>query len=141
MKMGDLTKPLIYEMRVPSCDVDSFGHVNNSIYLRYLEAARNEYMLRRGLVFADFERWGAGPVLISAKLEFKQPCHTDDELAISGALSRRGHTRFRIFHEVLRSSDRILACRAELEFAWVQLASGRPCRIPPDFIRAFALEE
>ena len=133
--------PLTSRLRVRSCDVDSFGHVNNAVYLQYCEGARNDYMLERGLTFADFTKWGAGPVLTSARLDFKAPARTDDELVISGTLVMDGRIRFRIDHEIQRESDRALICRARLEFAFVELATGRPCRVPDGFRSAFEVAE
>ena len=130
---------LISELRVRSCDVDSFGHVNNAVYLMYAEAARNDYMLQRGLTFADFERWNAGPVLFSANLEYKSPAHTDDELLITGVMENQGRTRFGIVHEMLLKKDNRLVCRANLSFAFVDLTTGRPCRIPEAFAKPFGI--
>jgi acyl-CoA thioester hydrolase len=130
---------LISELRVRSCDVDSFGHVNNAVYLMYAEAARNDYMLQRGLTFADFERWKVGPVLCSAKLDYKFPARTDDELVITGDMQNQGRTRFGIVHEMLLKKENRLVCRAELAFAFVDLSTGRPCRIPEPFANAFGL--
>ncbi|HAV60937.1 MAG TPA: hypothetical protein DCY13_01050 [Verrucomicrobiales bacterium] len=126
-------------LRVRSCDVDSFGHVNNAVYLQYCEGARNDYMLERGLTFADFERWQAGPVLTRAQLEFKFPARTDDQLAIRGNISLIGRTRFRIQHEVVRIPDGTHVCGADLHFAFVDLTSGRPVRVPAKFLAAFEL--
>jgi acyl-CoA thioester hydrolase len=134
-----MTDKLISELRVRSCDVDSFGHVNNAVYLMYAEAARNDYMLQRGLIFADFERWKAGPVLFSAKLDYKSPARTDDELVITGHMQNQGRTRFGIVHEMLLKKDSRLICRAELVFAFVDLTTGRPCRIPEPFAKAFGI--
>jgi acyl-CoA thioester hydrolase len=130
---------LLSELRVRSCDVDSFGHVNNAVYLMYAEAARNDYMLQRGLTFDDFDRWKAGPVLFSAKLEYKFPARTDDELVITGDMQNQGRTRFGIVHEMLLKKENRLVCRAELAFAFVDLSTGRPCRIPEPFAKAFGL--
>ncbi len=133
-----VSSTLVSELRVRSCDVDSFGHVNNAVYLQYCEGARNDYMLQRGLTFADFKQWNIGPVLYSARLDFKSPAHTDDELIIEGVLSFTGRTRFRIDHNLVLKGDRKLICHAELEFAFVDLTTGRPCRVPEPFIKAFA---
>jgi acyl-CoA thioester hydrolase len=130
---------LVSELRVRSCDVDSFGHVNNAVYLMYAEAARNEYMLQRGLTFADFKRWMVGPVLFSAKLDYKAPAFTDDELIITGLMQAQGRTRFSIVHDFLKKPDQKLICHAELDFAFVDLTTGRPCRMPEEFAKAFGI--
>lgn len=128
---------LVSRLRVRSCDVDSFGHVNNAVYLQYCEGARNDYMLERGLTFADFRKWNAGPVLVTARLDFRQPAVTDDELVIHGVLECEGRVRFRIDHRIERAPDGGLVCLARLDFAFVDLGSGRPCRIPDAFRKAF----
>jgi acyl-CoA thioester hydrolase len=134
-------RKLISKLRVRSCDIDSFGHVNNAVYLRYFEGARNDYILESGLTFADFARWDAGPVLVSARLDFKLPTKADDELLISGVMRHQGRTRFRIDHEIVRQSDQRIVCQAQLDFAFVTLTTGRPCRMPAEFSRAFGLNE
>ena len=133
----DSEKTLSMEITVRSCDTDSFGHVNNAVYLNYCEAARNEYMLQRGLGFRDFEKWRLGPVLTSAMLEFKSPAHTDDRLVVYGALSPVSPIRFTIDHEIVTKGDRRLVCTAKLGFAFVNLDTGRPSRIPAPFLQAF----
>jgi len=131
---------LISVLRVASCEVDSFGHVNNAVYLQYCERARNDYMLQRGLRFEDFHAWNAGPVLFRAVLDYRVPAKVDDELTVHGEIHAQSRTRFRIIHRFERVSDQREICVAELGFAFVVLESGRPCRIPQQFLKAFGLE-
>ena len=130
---------LLSTIFVSSCEVDSFGHVNNAVYLRYCERARNDYMLQRGLKFASFHKWGAGPVLVRAVLDYRRPARVDDELRVRGEIVARGRTRFRMTHRFERASDGVEICVAELDFAFVDLNSGRPCRIPGLFLAAFGI--
>ena len=130
---------LISTIRVASCDVDSFGHVNNAVYLQYCERARNDYMLQRGLKFDDFRAWDAGPVLFRAVLDYRRPAVVDDELRVLGEITSSGRTRFRIIHRVERVADQAEICTATLEFAFVRLTSGRPCRVPLPFLAAFGI--
>ncbi len=39
---------------VTSYELDSFGHVNNAVFLNYLEKARCDFMTLKGLRFDDF---------------------------------------------------------------------------------------
>ena len=129
---------LTSEFRVRSCDVDAFGHVNNAVYLQYCEGARNDYMLQKGLTFSDFQNWKEGPVLYAARLDYVQPAYTDDELLIEGEFIITGKTRFRIRHDMKLKSDGTLICHADLDFAFVNLETNRPCRIPKAFYDAFS---
>jgi acyl-CoA thioester hydrolase len=127
-------------LHVASCEVDSFSHVNNAVYLQYCERARNDYMLQRGLRFDDFKKWGAGPVLFRAALDYRRPAIVDDELRVHGEIVSGGRTRFQIVHRFERGSDQAEICVAHLEFAFVSLDSGRPCRIPRAFLGAFGID-
>ncbi len=126
-------------IHVASCEVDSFSHVNNAVYLQYCERARNDYMLQRGLKFDDFQEWGAGPVLVQAQLNYRRPARVDDELCVHGEIRGQSRTRFQIVHRFERTFDQSEICIAELGFAFVSLTSGRPCRIPDQFLRAFGV--
>lgn len=133
------TNQLVSKICVASCEVDSFGHVNNAVYLQYCERARNDYMLQCGLKFGDFKKWNAGPVLFRAVLDYKRPSVVDDELRIHGEIISRGRTRFQIVHRFERIIDQSIVCSAELEFAFVDLTTGRPCRVPAQFFGAFGI--
>ena len=133
-------KQLVHTLHVSSCEVDSFGHVNNAVYLQYCERARNDYMLQVGLKFSDFEEWKAGPVLYRAELDFRRPARVDDELNVTGVIEYSGKTRFRIVHQFLCDDHDGPVCRADLEFAFVNLETGRPCRVPAQFFAAFEVE-
>jgi len=130
---------LVSTIHVASCEVDSFGHVNNAVYLQYCERARNDYMLQRGLKFDNFQAWNAGPVLFRAVLDYRRPAVVDDELQVQGVISSAGRTRFQIVHRFVRAADQVEICVAELGFAFIALESGRPCRIPPPFLAAFGI--
>ena len=129
---------LISERTVRSYELDSFGHVNNAVYLQYCEGARNDYMIQRGIQFSDFQRWNMGPVLFRANIDYKRPAHTDDLLIIEGSFTFNGKTRFKINHRMIRQADNQLICLAALEFAFVNLTTQRPCRAPLDFVKAFS---
>lgn len=131
------SEKLVSERIVRSYELDSFGHVNNAVYLQYCEGARNDYMLQRGIQFSDFRSWNIGPILYRAKVDFKRPAHTDNVLRIEGIITFNRKTRFTIDHQIFRTNDDELICLATLEFAFVNLTTQKPCRAPEGFIMAF----
>ena len=128
---------LYSERIVRSYELDSFGHVNNAVYLQYCEGARNDYMLQRGIAFHDFHEWGIFPVLYRSELDYKQQARADDRLSISGVIEFNGKTRFTINHDILRLTDNTVICIARLYFAFINRTNQRPCRAPAAFVEAF----
>ena len=61
--------------------MDSMGHVNNTLYFRYLESARLEYILR-----FDPQRFGAGMILGSTSCKFIIPLTYPDTVTVTAKI-------------------------------------------------------
>jgi len=106
-------------VRVRSYELDSFGHVNNAVYLQYLEYARSEYLLQVGISFNDFKLWNAMPYVVRAEIEYKHSSRYDDELEITGWVSSWGKSSFVLSYEIYNRSAGRMGALAEVKFAWV----------------------
>ncbi|HEY3283125.1 MAG TPA: thioesterase family protein [Armatimonadota bacterium] len=129
--------PLACDLRARSYEMDSFGHVNNAVYLQYLEAARCEYLLQRGVSFADFARWGVAPVLVHASLDYRSPCRCDDLLRFHARAVPHRRTGFGFEYLVTNQTTGATALTARLQFVFTNAQTGRPTRPPEAFLAAF----
>ena len=86
-------------------DLDAFGHVNNAVYLTYLEEARIAFLEHLGLVreLADMAM-----ILARAEIDFRSPARAGDELDIAVRATRLGTKSFELGYEVA-SGGRLLA--------------------------------
>ncbi len=109
----------VANLRVRSYELDSFGHVNNAIYLQYLEYARSEYLLRQGMSFNDFFKWNAIPYVVRVEIDYKSSSRYEDELEITGWVSVWGKSSFVLSYEVFNKSTGRMAALADVKFAWV----------------------
>jgi acyl-CoA thioester hydrolase len=131
-----LLSPLIARHRVKSYELDSFGHVNNAVYLNLFEGARNEYMLQRGLSFSDFSTWKAHPIVAEAWVRFRRPAFVDDVLIIHGSVENASAVSFTILYRIERESDGQCLSDGSTRMAFVD-SSGKPTRIPQAFKEKF----
>jgi len=123
------------ELVVRSYEMDSFGHVNNAVYLNYLEAARCDCLNQVGLSFNDFARWGAIPVVAEAHLHYKAPAYADDVLIVKTTMAELRRASFVMRFEIeKKDGTRVLS--AEMEFLFLT-PDGKPTRIPAAFSEAF----
>jgi YbgC/YbaW family acyl-CoA thioester hydrolase len=129
--------PLVVRLKVRSYELDSFGHVNNANFLHYLEFARGEFMALKGMGFADFEKWGARPVVARAWVDFRTPAFADDLLRIEGRITSWGRVRFTLCYTIYNESKDRLCAEAETVMAFVN-HQGKPVPIPEPFRHAFA---
>ena len=118
--------------QVRSYELDSFGHVNNAVFLNYLEYARTEYLLQRGLSFRDFFKWNAIPYVTLVKMQFKSSARVHDMLEIYGEISEWRKIQFTIHYEIMNLSSKKLSLIADVHFAFVN-REERPVAIPEEF--------
>lgn len=124
--------------RVRSYEMDSFGHVNNAVYLNYLEAARGEYLRQEGLSYDLFREWKAFPVVRRASIEFLSPLKVYDEITVRGTFEPLRRTGFRAHQVIVRTEDKVIVFNAALELVFTD-AMGRPMAVPDVFRERFLL--
>ncbi|HSB38475.1 MAG TPA: thioesterase family protein [Gaiellaceae bacterium] len=95
----------VHRERVRFRDLDAMGHVNNAVFLTYIESARVAFL----------QHLGAAPTLeamsiIVARIEidFRAPVGLGDEVEVSVHASRFGAKSFDLDHE-LRVGDTVVA--------------------------------
>jgi acyl-CoA thioester hydrolase len=90
-------------------DLDAYNHVNNAVYLTYLEEARDEWLERA--LGQDGAAWGY--VLARVAVDFRRELRQDDdEVVASCALARLGNSSVTT-REELRTREGELAAEAE----------------------------
>ncbi len=78
-------------------DQDAFGHVNNTLPLRWFESARIAYAERIGLT-AMFASERIGPILASIRCDYRRQLHYPDTVFVGARVSRIGRTSLTMDH-------------------------------------------
>ncbi len=118
-------------------DLDEMQHVNNAVYLAYLEDCGMGVLADGGWPMMRLIENGFGIVVRRYRIEYRQPAFMDDELALATWVSDvKRATAVRHF-TITRIHDAALLLRARLLLVFVDLQTGQPIRIPPDFLADF----
>ncbi|HYZ04970.1 MAG TPA: thioesterase family protein [Rubrobacter sp.] len=121
------------KIRVRYAEIDAQGHVNNATYLSYFEVGRVEWLRATGHSYREMERQGRGLVVVEALLHYRRPAFFDEELTLSTNLAELGKISLRFDYEVLRDGEVLVS--GHTRHACVDLASGKPVRMPEELIR------
>ena len=97
-------------IRVAWGDMDALGHVNNVVYIRWLESGRVDYMMHGG-IFALMEDAGVGPILASIQCRYKAPVTFPDNVTIATRITSVSDDRVTMQHEIY--SDKLQRVVAE----------------------------
>jgi acyl-CoA thioester hydrolase len=127
-------KKLVHETRFPVRwgDMDAMGHVNNTIYFRYLEIVRVEWLRQVG---GPPDPSGEGPVIVNAFCNFlKQLEYPGDALA-RHYVANPGRSSFDTFITLERADQPgVIYAEGGATTVWMDFPSGKSAPMP-DWLR------
>ncbi len=113
--------------RVRNYECDPYGHVNNAVYLQYLEYARTEYLRSVGFDYPAAVAAGYGLYVARAEIDYKRSALPDDMLTIQSWPVKKGAASGIMGQRILKGSD--LVVEARITWAFVD-SRGIPTKIP-----------
>jgi acyl-CoA thioester hydrolase len=119
-------------------DIDPAGHVNNAVYLAYTEDCGVQTALAHGWPMGRMMAAGFAIVARRYRIEYLQPALLGDELEVTTFVADVKRATAVRHYTIRRLADNALLARAYALWVWVDLASGRPIRVPADFLADFA---
>jgi acyl-CoA thioester hydrolase len=122
-------------------EIDDLGHANNVVYISWLQAAAVAHSAAQGWPGARYHELGQGWVVRSHAIEYLLPAFAGDHVVVeTWVASMKKVTSLRRYR-IVRHGDGALLATAETNWAFVDLAGGRPVRIPPEVAGAFVVVE
>ena len=90
-------------------EMDALGHVNNTVYFRYFEDVRIEYIRQLGLDLLQ-PKVPLGPILAQIGCNFMRPVVFPDTLTVGCRIASIGNTSFRMEQgEYSQQQQRVVA--------------------------------
>jgi acyl-CoA thioester hydrolase len=114
-------------------DMDALGHVNNTVYFRYMEQARIEWLYAVARETGHGYAAGSGAVIVNASCTFTEPLLYPGDVEVRMFLAAPGRTSVASYYEIWKDDRRHADGAAKI--VWIDLASGRPMPLP-DIIAA-----
>lgn len=74
-----------FDLQVRGYELDAFGHVNNAVYLHYLEEARWDFLRRTGMLDGMAAR-GHLLAVVDLSIRYVRECRLGDELRVETEL-------------------------------------------------------
>lgn len=130
-------KPMFVEVpiRVKTYDVDWIGHVNNIVYIRWLEDLRLE-LLDRYFPLEPLRQQGIVPIIVNSNIHYRRGIVLSEHEVIGRMwVSEIGRAAFYLAAEF--SVDGDIRCTATQRGTFVTQEKMRPIRIPQGFIDAY----
>jgi acyl-CoA thioester hydrolase len=134
----DLPNPHLLSLRVGASDIDAYNHVNNAVYVVWCDRVAWSHSLALGLGLERCLKLDRGMAVVRTVMTYLRPALRDDELTIATwLLPAASRLCIRRRFQFTRPADRLTLARAEIEYACIELSSGRPTRWPAEFIKTY----
>jgi YbgC/YbaW family acyl-CoA thioester hydrolase len=118
-------------LKVRSYELDFFQHVNNAVYLNYIEQARVELLQSAGFTLEDFLAQKILPVVVNVNINYRQASLLSDELVIFTHVSRIGTSSFAMRHEAYNlTRGNVPSFDADVTHAVIDTITGKSTPIP-----------
>ena len=89
--------PATVDIPVQWGEQDGFGHINNAVFIRWLEASRIQLMSKLGV---ELTTHGVGPILAAVSCNFRLQVKFPDTVISGARITRMGRSSMGIEHAV-----------------------------------------
>jgi acyl-CoA thioester hydrolase len=121
-----------HRLTVQSYECDANGHVNNAVYLNYLESGRVAFLRAAGASYRELRRQGFGLVVVRVCIDYRSEARMEDPLVIVTEPVKKRITGGIFSQKVYREEKSGRVPVAEAEVTWVCVdGRGKPTRFPP----------
>ena len=146
--------PPVFEMAVvvQPADIDGQNHVNNTVYLRWVQDVATAHW--KSLASADAQE-AIGWVVVRHEIDYKLPANLGDEIVLRTWVGEASRLKFERFTEILRKArpehsqrarpehsrraDRQLLSKARTLWVPIDSKTRKPTRVPADVRARFSI--
>jgi acyl-CoA thioester hydrolase len=108
-------------------DIDEQNHVNNTVYLRWIQDVATAHW--RAVASPDAQK-GIGWVVLRHEIDYKTPAALGDKIVLRTWVGKATRLTFERFTEIRRNSNGRLLSKARTLWCPINAQTGRPMRVP-----------
>ncbi len=134
----DKPTPFVIELEVGPDDIDGLGHANNAVYVNWLERSAWRHSQRLGLDLCEYRRLDRAMAVMRHEIDYLASAYEGDTLSLATWIVQWDQrlTMHREF-QLVRPADGVTLLRARTTFVCIQLSTGKPKRMPAEFIDGY----
>ena len=122
--------PISTEIKVNWGDMDALGHVNHSVYAKWMETVRMMYFSEIGMMNL-YDDSNIGPILTRIEIDYELPIVFTDVVTVSTSVSRIGNSSFDMRYKIESlSNNGKSAATGSVVCVVLDYSSGMPHKIP-----------
>jgi acyl-CoA thioester hydrolase len=134
----DFPNPHVVTLEVLAADIDAYNHVNNSVYLAWLDRAAWSHSATLGLSLDRCVTTRRGMAAHRTEIDYLKAALLGDRVLVgTWIVNTDAKLRVERRFQIRRANDGETLCRARIDYVCINLDSGRAVRMPDSFRNAY----
>jgi len=121
---------------VQSADIDGQNHVNNTVYLRWVQDVATAHW---GSLASAEAQTAIGWVVVRHEIDYKQPANLGDEIVLRTWVGEASRLKFERWTEIRRKDSNQLLAQARTLWVPIDSKTGKPTRVSAEVRARFSL--
>lgn len=132
------SKTFSYPIIIKEIYLDTFGHVNNAMYLTILEEARWDLITKNGYGLKKIQETGQGPTILEIKLLFLKELRLREQISIETQMVSYERKVGKLVQKMVRDGE--VCCEAEFIIGLFDLKERKLILPTPEWLRAVGMD-
>ncbi len=129
--------PHLKEIEVTAEQTDRLGHTNNVRYLEWLEGIAWSHIEALGCGWEVKDALGKAMAIVRTEIDYLSASYAGDELLLGTWITSSDMKLQSTRHfQLINTSNGKTILKAKMDFACISLKTGRPAKMPEEFIAA-----
>lgn len=134
----DYPNPHVINISVEKKHIDVVGHVNNVVYLRWLEQVAWNHSEKLGMDWAAYEKEGKAMVARRHELDYLAAAFEGDQLYVATWIIENDQkVSLTRAYQIIRKKDGRSLMRARTKWVCIDIKAGKASRMPDSFVKAY----
>lgn len=129
-----------YQVQIKENHLDSFGHVNNAVYVQLYEEARWDFITKNGFGLDKIQRDQVGPVLLDLKVRFKREIKNREIILITSQSIEVVSSKIMVLEQKMLKADGKVASEAIFTVGFFDMKARKLIDASPDWMKAVGIK-
>lgn len=126
------------DIRVEPEHIDELGHANNAVYVTWLEQCAWQHSQSLGLGVEDYQRLNRAMAVLRHEIDYLAAAYEGDHLQLGTWITESDQRlKMKRSFQLIRPADNLTLLRAQTTFVCIEMTSGKPKRMPPEFLEGY----
>lgn len=129
-----------YEVLIQEFHLDSFGHVNNAVYVELYEEARWDFITKNGFGLDYIQKHQMGPVILDLQVRFKRELKNRERIKIISRTKEIVSPKIMVLEQTMFKPDGKVASEAIFTVGFFDMKERKLVNSSPEWLKAIGVK-